>query len=378
MNAENTLILIVDDRPTNLEILFELFEQTQFEVSFASDGRACLEIARSDHPDMILLDVMMPEMDGFEVCRRLKLHADTRDIPVIFMTALSDTVDKIKGFELGAIDYITKPFQAQEVLARINTHLTVQRLQRELLQKNAELQGALEREKDLNQIKSRFISIASHELRSPLTVISMTGKMLKRYADRMSAEKKLEQLDIIEDAVGKMTDLLNDVLLLVKVESHQFHFRPTRLDVAAFCRDLADQFRAMCVETHVLEFSAQGEGFEASVDPKLLHHIFSNLLSNAIKYSPNGGTIRFDILREEGMPTMRFRVQDEGIGIAPGDLEHLFDAFHRGGNVSEIKGTGLGLWIVKQFVELHGGALDVESELGRGSAFTIRLPTEQI
>ncbi len=377
MNAEDTLILIVDDHPTNLEILFELFEQTQFEVSFASDGRTCLEIARTDYPDMILLDVMMPEMDGFEVCRRLKCHPDTRDIPVIFMTALSDTVDKIKGFELGAIDYIIKPFQAQEVLARVNTHLTVQRLQRELLQKNAELQGALAREKDLNQIKSRFISIASHELRSPLTVISMTGKMLKRYADRMSAEKKLEQLDIIEDAVGKMTDLLNDVLLLLKVESHQFHFRPIRLDVAAFCSDIADQFRAMCVETHVLEFSAQGRGFEASVDPKLLHHIFSNLLSNAIKYSPNGGTIRFDILREEGAPTMRFRVQDEGIGIAPDDLEHLFDAFHRGGNVNEIKGTGLGLWIVKQFIELHSGTLDVESELGRGSAFTIRLPFEQ-
>ncbi|GAK51052.1 response regulator receiver sensor signal transduction histidine kinase [Candidatus Moduliflexus flocculans] len=377
MKAEDTLILIVDDQPANLEILFQLFEQTQFEISFASDGRTCLDIARTDHPDMILLDIMMPEMDGFDVCRRLKLQPDTCDIPIIFMTALSDTVDKIKGFELGAIDYITKPFHAQEVLARVNTHLTVQRLQRELSQKNLELQQALEREKELNQLKSRFISVASHELRSPLTIISMTEKMLNRYADRMSEEKKLEQLHIIEDAVAKMTDLLDDVLLLVKVESHQFQFRPTHLDVAAYCRDIADQFRAMCVEAHVLEFSAHGENFDVNADPKLLRHIFSNLLSNAIKYSPNGGTIRFNLSRDDNTATMRFDVCDEGIGIAPGDLEHLFDAFHRGGNVEQIKGTGLGLWIVKQFVELHAGTLSVESELGHGTTFTVRLPFQQ-
>lgn len=377
MNAEETLILIVDDHPANLEILFELFEQTRFDISFASDGRTCLDIARTDHPDIILLDVMMPDMDGFEVCRQLKRHPDTCDIPVIFMTALSDTMEKVKGFELGAIDYITKPFQAQEVLARVNIHLTLQRLQRELSRKNAELQAGLDREKELNQIKSRFISVASHELRSPLTIISMTSKMLKRYADRMSAEKKLAQLDIIEDAVTKMADLLDDVLLLVKVESHQFQFHPTHLDVAAYCRDIADQFRSICADAHVLEFSAHGEGFEANIDPKLLRHIFSNLLSNAIKYSPNGGTIRFEIFCEAGSSGMRFCVHDEGIGIAPGDLEHLFDAFHRGGNVDQIKGTGLGLWIVKQFVELHSGTLDVESELGRGTTFTIRLPFEQ-
>lgn len=333
MKAEDTLILIVDDQPANLEILFQLFEQTQFEISFASDGRTCLDIARTDHPDMILLDIMMPEMDGFEVCRRLKFQPDTSDIPIIFMTALSDTVDKIKGFELGAIDYITKPFHAQEVLARVNTHLTVQRLQRELSQKNLELQQSLEREKELNQLKSRFISVASHELRSPLTIISMTEKMLKRYADRMSAEKKLEQLHIIEDAVAKMTDLLDDVLLLVKVESHQFQFRPIHLDVAAYCRDIADQFRAMCAETHEIEFLAHGEKFDVNADPKLLRHIFSNLLSNAIKYSPNGGTIRFSLTLDDDASMMRFDVCDNGIGIAPGDLEHLFDAFHRGGNV---------------------------------------------
>ena len=377
MNAEETLILIMDDHPANLEILIELFEQTRFDISFASDGRTCLDIARSDHPDIILLDVMMPDMDGFEVCRQLKRHPDTCDIPVIFMTALSDTVEKVKGFELGALDYITKPFQAQEVLARVNIHLTLQRLQRELIRKNAELQAGLDREKELNQIKSRFISVASHELRSPLTIISMTSKMLKRYADRMSAEKKLEQLDIIEDAVTKMADLLDDVLLLVKVESHQFQFHPTHLDVAAYCRDITDQFRSICADAHVLEFSVHGEGFEANIDPKLLRHIFSNLLSNAIKYSPNGGTIQFEIFRETGSSDIRFCVRDEGIGIAPGDLEHLFDAFHRGGNVDQIKGTGLGLWIVKQFVELHSGTLDVESELGRGTTFTIRLPFEQ-
>ena len=141
MNSDESIILVVDDRPTNLEVLFNIFEQTDYDVLFASDGQTCLKIASEEHPNLILLDVMMPGIDGFETCRRLKEQDRTQHIPIMFMTALTDTADKVKGLELGAVDYITKPIQPEEVLARVKTHLTIERLQAELRQKNDELQS---------------------------------------------------------------------------------------------------------------------------------------------------------------------------------------------------------------------------------------------
>jgi putative two-component system response regulator len=140
MNVAESSILVVDDKPTNLDVLFNVFENTEYDVLFASDGNTCLQIVEDEHPDLILLDIRMPGIDGFETCRRLKANEQTRHIPIIFMTALADTVNKVKGFDLGAVDYITKPIQPEEVLARVKTHLTIERLQAELQAKNAELQ----------------------------------------------------------------------------------------------------------------------------------------------------------------------------------------------------------------------------------------------
>ena len=167
MDKDVSRILVIDDNPKNLDVLSDLFDRENFAVLFALDGKSGIQRAKIGQPELILLDIMMPGIDGFEPCRRLKADAITRNIPVIFMTALSETPDKIQGFKLGAVDYITKPFQPEEVLARIHTHLKIQHLQEELLRNNLELQAALERERELNTLKSRFISIASHEFRSP-------------------------------------------------------------------------------------------------------------------------------------------------------------------------------------------------------------------
>ena len=187
MPNEDVTILVVDDTPKNLDVLFTLLSSLGFETLFALDGESALQRAEFGHPDLILLDIMMLGMDGFETCRRLKTNEKTREIPVIFMTALSDTVNKVKGFELGAVDYITKPIQAEEVLARVRTHLTIQQLQKDLQTKNEELQASneelqasLEREQELNKLKSRFISVASHEFRSqsrrPTLVANRIGR----------------------------------------------------------------------------------------------------------------------------------------------------------------------------------------------------------
>ena len=376
MKKEGSRILVIDDNPKNLDVLSDLFEQENFSILFALDGESGVQRAELGQPKLILLDIMMPGIDGFETCRRLKANALTRNIPVIFMTALSETSDKVHGFQLGAIDYITKPFQPEEVLARIHTHLTIQDLQEELRRNNLKLQASLEREKELNVLKSRFLSIASHEFRTPLTAIRMTANTMKRYRERMSEEKHVAGLERIESAVMQLTKMLDDVLLLSKVDAEIHEFVPQRMDVKKLCLCLVEEFDAFSEETHTIHFSSCGSDFHLSADPKLLRHILSNLLSNALKYSPVGSSVYVKL--ERSNERIIFRVVDEGIGIGEHDKKSLFSAFQRGENVGEIPGSGLGLTMTKQFVELHGGTIECESELDKGTTFTVSLPVEHV
>lgn len=368
-------ILAVDDNPANLDLLFDLLGEAGYQVLFAKNGESAITRAQNTSPDLILLDVMMPGIDGFETCRQLKAHEATRRIPVIFMTAVRDTTEKVKGFELGAVDYITKPIQSEEVLARVNTHLTIQRLQRDLLEKNQELSTALDREKELNALKSRFISMASHELRNPMTILQLSLDLLKRYHTRMSSEKQEQELQSMGGTLKHMQNLLDEVLMASKAEAGRFEYKPHRIDGSELCQRVFQRFQRMSEHSHTLVFSREDKDFHLSADPELLEHIFSNLLSNAIKYSPTGGTVSFEMVRQP--EAIVCRVRDQGIGISKADQRHLFDAFHRGKNVGDIKGTGLGLSIVKEFVNLHHGTISVESEVNQGTTFTIALPCNQ-
>lgn len=368
------VILIIDDNPTNLGILFELLDARGFEILTATTGESGLKRAEHVQPDLILLDVMMPGIDGFETCRRLKAQEATRQIPVIFMTALNDTKHKVTGFDAGAVDYVTKPIQAKEVLARIHTHLTMHRLQNELQTRNQELTAALERERELNTLKSRFISLASHELRTPLSTIHVSADLLQRYGGRMPEEKRGHELSLIKATVKRMTGLLDEVLTAAKAGAGGFECHPERIDVRDCCQRIIDQFAGVSAHTHTLVFSAQGDDFRAMLDPRLLEQILSNLLSNAIKYSPDGGKILIVLERQPERLTLR--VADEGIGISEADQQRLFAPFHRGDNVGAIQGTGLGLSIVKQFVELQRGTIQVTSQPGQGTTVEIRFPCE--
>ncbi len=368
-------ILAVDDNPANLDLLFDLLGEAGYKVLFAKNGESAITRAQKTLPDLILLDVMMPGIDGFETCRQLKAHTVTQQIPIIFMTALKETMEKVRGFELGAVDYITKPIQPEEVLARVNTHLTIQRLQHDLLEKNQELSAALDREKELNVLKSRFISMASHELRNPMTILQLSLDLLKRYHTRMPPEKQAKELENMEQTLKLMQNLLDEVLMASKAEAGRFQYKPRRLDASELCQRVFQSFQQMSEHSHTLLFSCEGKDFHLSADPELLEHIFSNLLSNAIKYSPTGGTVTFEMVRQS--EAIVCRVSDQGIGISEEDQQHLFDAFHRGKNVGNIKGTGLGLSIVKEFVKLHHGTISVESEVNQGTTFTIVFPCDQ-
>ena len=372
MEHEISRILIVDDTPQNLKVLTEVLDDEGFELLFAMDGRTALERVHYANPNLILLDVMMPDMDGFETCKKLKESEKTKDIPIIFMTALTSTKDKVQAFQLGAVDYITKPIQPDEVLARVRTHLKIQSLQNDLRIKNKELEKALIHEKELNGLKSRVLSIASHDLRNPLASIKILANLLIRYSNRLTEEKKLYNIKKIKEVADQMSGMLDELLLYTKVDAGKIEFHGEHIQLDRFCKDIAEQFTLISENTHTISFSATGIDFNIIADPKLLNHIFSNLLSNAIKYSSAGTVVSFELKEEKD--EFVIRIKDQGIGISEEDQSKLFTAFHRGENVGNIKGTGLGLSIVKQFVELHKGTIDVHSEIDKGTIFTIKLP----
>ncbi len=235
-----------------------------------------------------------------------------------------------------------------------------------------ELRIKLDKEKELNELKSRFVSMTSHEFRTPLTTIMGSADLLEYYSNKWSEEKKQSHLQRIQNAVQHMIALLDDVLLIGKADAGKLKFNPSPLDLEQFCLDLIEELQPNASNHHRLTFVNHTQDIKANLDEKLLRHILSNLLSNAIKYSPDGGTVSFELFCQNGW--LMFQVQDCGIGIPEKDLPHLFESFYRANNVGEIPGTGLGLAIVKKFVDFQDGKIAVESEVGVGTTFTVKIP----
>ncbi|MEW5858260.1 MAG: PAS domain S-box protein [Cyanobacteriota bacterium] len=235
-----------------------------------------------------------------------------------------------------------------------------------------EIHNALEKEKELNELKSRFVSMTSHEFRTPLATILFSAGLLKTYGFKWTEEKKKIHLDRIQTAVQRMNGMLDEVLLIGKNEAGKTEFNPAPIELETFCQDVVAEMQLTAGDRHSLIFTSKGACPAACIDEKLLRHILSNLLSNAIKYTPGGGMIKCELTCHNREAI--FQIKDPGIGIPPQDRQRLFETFHRASNVGNIPGTGLGLAIIKKFVDLHKGQITVESEVGVGTTFTIKLP----
>ncbi len=377
---QRSTILVVDDTPQNLALMRDLLE-ADYTVKLAPNGERALKIARAQPPDLILLDIMMPDLDGYEVCRRLKADPQTEDIPVIFLTAKTETEDEQLGFALGAADYITKPISPPIVLARVKAHVLFKLARDALERRNREdkqrFELALSQQMELNQLKSTFVAMTTHEFRTPLTSILVSQSVLRNYSERLPQSERDSLLDSIESAVKRMVQMLDQVLVIGKADAQLLSFNPKPVNLLALCEQLCNEaiagqaLRGDGTTTEVA-FNAQLPSYNVLADEKLLRHILGNLLSNAIKYSPHAAQAQFSA-RHEGH-AVTFEVSDQGIGIPAEDLPNLFGNFHRASNVGDIPGTGLGLAIVKRAVESHGGSINVESQPGNGTRFTVRLP----
>ncbi|HEY9632025.1 MAG TPA: PAS domain S-box protein [Coleofasciculaceae cyanobacterium] len=250
------------------------------------------------------------------------------------------------------------------------THfVSIQRDISDRKQAETEVLKALTKERELNELKSRFISMTSHEFRTPLATILSSADLLEKFP--CTEQEKQELFSQIQGAVKRMVRLLEDVLFISRSDAGKLEFTPTQLDLIKFCRALVTEIEIGVGKHHKIVFAVHGEG-SSVMDEKLLRSILSNLLSNAIKYSPEGTTIQFRLTCQEGEAI--FQIQDQGIGIPPVDKQRLFESFHRGSNVGTISGTGIGLTIAKKGVDLHGGAIAMESEVNRGTTFTVTLP----
>lgn len=246
------------------------------------------------------------------------------------------------------------------------------RTEQELREAEADVRMALAREQELNELKSRFVSMASHEFRTPLTAILSSAEMLERYGERLDAENKSDLIGMIKLAVKNMTQMLEEVLFIGRADTGHLHFNPQATDPDAFCKLLLKELKAGLGKHHRLEFTPSGDRTLAYLDVNLLRQILVNLLSNAIKFSPQGSSVTLHSARDGRAIT--FEVTDHGIGIPPEDRPSLFSTFHRARNVTNIPGTGLGLAIVKQCVDLHGGEMSYSSTLGEGTRFLVKIP----
>jgi two-component system, sensor histidine kinase and response regulator len=372
-NATKGSILIVDDTPNNLRLLASMLTQQGYKVHSAISGAVALTAVKVVNPDLIVLDINMPEMDGYEVCDRLKAEEVTRKIPVLFLSAFDDVSSKVKAFQAGGVDYITKPFQVEEVLARVESQLTLQRMQTELQQAKTDALRALAQEQELNRLRSEFVSMISHDFRTPLTSIQGFAELLRHSGIELSDETRERYFNKIDGAIEHLLHLLDEVLLIGGLESGRVRYQPAAMDLEQFCCDLIETVQFSTNNQHQITLRYRGNGVGAEMDQMLLQQILANLLSNAVKYSPEGGQIQLEVECQSEVAI--FRVRDQGIGIPLENHPHLFESFYRGSNVQQIKGTGLGLAIVQRCVAAHQGNIWIESEENRGTTVTVTLPS---
>ncbi|WP_434686543.1 hybrid sensor histidine kinase/response regulator [Pseudanabaena minima] len=389
----NASVLIVDDTIYNIQLLSLMLVRQGYKVQQATSGLEALDQVNQLLPDIILLDIRMPDINGYEVCTRLKSNPLTKDIPIIFISSIEEPSEKVEAFSVGGVDYISKPFQLIEVLARIETHLRLCSLQKKLQEQNEQLQlsaevlsRSLKHERELSQMKTDFISVVSHEFRTPLTTIQSASELLEYY--EWTKEEQVEQLHQIQSEVKHMTELMEDVLFLSRSNTNKAKLNLTKFDLLSFCSQLLRQMQRTFAQDYILNsfiyISSNNISIEnphlqnnlppliVKMDEKLLRQILTNLLTNAIKYSPQNKIVDFQLTVEKDQ--VIFIISDHGIGIPEEDLEHLFGAFHRGKNVGILPGTGLGLSIVKNCIDIHDGSISVESQLDIGTKFTVILP----
>lgn len=369
-------ILLVDDNPANLELLAKVLRGQQHRVRMVNSGGLALEAMRRLPPELVLLDVTMPGLDGYATCLAIAADERIRQVPVIFISALDDPLDKVRAFRVGGRDFVTKPFSSEEVLARVEHHVTLSRLQNDLARQNQALLDANLKLKEIQILKANFTAMLVHDLRSPLTSV---GMVLERLKEGVTLERAV--LDRAGVSFERMRGLLDEMLELHRSEHGQMPVAAGPIEPASWLAGIAEEF--------ALRAAGLGLLFQCNLAPGLptlrgdrgkLDRVLHNLLANACKFTPRGGAVRLEAGLEygsgveAGLTFLRIRILDTGRGIPAEELPFIFDPFRQVERRDARHGFGLGLAIVQRLVAAHRGEIRAQSQVGFGTSFTVLLP----
>jgi len=365
--AAEKILVVEDERVVARDIEKRLKKLGYIVPASVASGEEAIEKVAELRPDLVLMDIRLKgQMDGIEAAEQIRADFD---IPIVYLTAYADesTLQRAKVTE--PFGYIVKPFDERDLQVAIEIAL------RRRLSEKA-IRVALEKEKELSELKSRFWSMAAHEIRGPMTSILGCAQLLEHEFHNLTEERRREFLYMIQQSIRTMDQLLNDLLAIGRAEGGSLKFEPAPLDLERFCQNLVEEIQFSMGARNRIQFNSRGSCEDGYLDQKLLRHILTNLILNAIKYSPQDSPVHFDLSCISGEVTLQ--VRDAGIGIPPDTQRRLFEPFQRASNVGNIPGTGLGLTIVKRCVDLHRGKIKVESEEGIGTTVIVTLPQYQL
>ncbi|OGV72024.1 MAG: hypothetical protein A2340_10770 [Lentisphaerae bacterium RIFOXYB12_FULL_60_10] len=358
-------VLVVDDELANRELLSHLLQARGHGVTEAVDGGDALQKAAAALPDVVLLDVMMPGIDGFEVCRRLKRDTHTAAVPVLMVTSLHDRLERLRGIEAGANDYLTKPIDNEDVLLRVRNAIHAKRL-------HDRVQAELAHVKELELLRDNLTHMMVHDMRSPLMGASGAYEMILMDKDRLSQEQ-LKFVAMGQNSCRELIEMVNSILDVSRMEAGQMPLNRVPCNLRDIAQAAAKSV-AVLAQEKTLPLCVSGDPVSSTVDRDIMRRVFANLLHNAIKFSAVGGSIAVQV--SSTGETVRATVTDQGCGIPADFHQRIFEKFgqveaHREGQKHS---TGLGLTFCKLAVEAHGGQIGVDSESGKGSTFWFTVP----
>lgn len=361
------LVLIVDDDPNNIKLICDTLKEENYEFAFATNGTQALEFVSGGIPDLILMDIKMPGMDGFEVCKRLKASPETKDIPIIFLTILDEPKNIVGGLALGAVDYVTRPFHGPELISRVRTHLELKKSRDTIMEQNKEL-------KDLNATKDKFFRIIAHDMKNPFGILLQDSEFVVHKYDELKDEIKRSAVERIKKSSHRVYELLENLLKWATLQTEGIKLRKKEMNLHKIAESNISLYDCNSSKKKITIKNDTGLNSWAYADEDMIDFVFRNLICNAIKFTKDGGEVR--VLSQDNENFIEVSVSDTGVGIAGENIKKLFkiDGGYTTPDTEGEKGTGLGLILCKEFVELNGGKIWIESELEKGSTFKFTLP----
>jgi two-component system sensor histidine kinase/response regulator len=373
-------ILIVDDNPQNLQVLAKILQENNYEIEFATNGEAALKWLKDKKFDLILLDINMPGMNGFEVCKKIRSNPELNNVPVIFLSADTDRESILKGFDLGAQDYVTKPFDSRELLARVRTHLALKdsleklekfnkSLEEKVIERTQQLQEAnvkLEalnlRLIDLDKAKTDFLNLISHEIRTPLNGILGPMELLR---DTPNAHEISDLIEILDMSVKRLERFSLNALLITRLKTKQFEIRKDRIHLSNLINEVLDEEKEKFQSKNIQVKRNDNISLDLIYgEVELIKKCIINILDNAVRFSPENNTVEIDTYVEE--QTIICEIKDNGKGFATGTVDHIFELFTTDDDYKD-NSIGIGLPIAKMIMEAHNGSIIIGNNPNGGA-----------